>query len=346
VIHFEYMKKVITIAILLLVPVGVFAAAPKAPILGEAQIISPTAVRWHFTNRDSKAVAFELWNVITRSVISKIDNAKATYIDETNIVPADPDMTCGRYIAAVNAAGERSFGQVRTYPCVRTPPAAPPAPKVEIMDKQIIKVTASSGANDPATAIGILETQRGAWVSPENMFVADPELLTAGGWGTDMGTTLIGLRPNSSYSFVAVAQSVTGEVSKYSPPTVFRMPAEKGDAFAPSLASIGEATGLLGKSLIQTFVTYVQTPTIAGIVNGKAVTVTLDDRPYLAKLTGTGEVKNFSFTPSFKIGTGYHYIRLGAQRDGSVAWSPTIEFKVLTTNNKIPRKVPNINLQI
>ena len=220
-IHFGYMNKIVMIAILLLAPAGVLAAVPKIPILGEAQIISPTAVRWHFTNRDPKAAAFELWNVITRSMISRIANPKATYIDETNIVPADPDMTCGRYIVAVNAKGERSFGQVRTYPCVRTPPVAPPAPKVEIMDKQIIKVTASSGANDPATAIGILETQRDAWVSPENMFVADPELLTLGGWGTDIGTTLIGLRPNSNYSFVAVAQSVTGEVSKYSAPTVF-----------------------------------------------------------------------------------------------------------------------------
>jgi hypothetical protein len=322
------MKKIIVIAILLLLPMGTLAAVPRAPILGEAQIISPTAIRWHFTSRDPKAVAFELWDVLSRSVISKIDNPKATYIDETNIVPADPDMTCGRYVVAVNANGERSFGQVRTYPCVRTPPVAPPAPKVEIISKQIIKVTASSGANDPATAIGILETQRGEWVSPENMFVADPELLTSGGWGTDMGTTLIGLRPNSSYSFVAIAQSVTGEVSKWSTPTIFRMPAEKGDPFAPSLAQIGESVGLLGKSLIQTFTTKSQRPTIAGIVNGKAVTVTLDDRPYLAKLTGTGKVKSFSFTPSFKIGTGYHYIRLGAQRDGSVAWGPTIEFVV------------------
>jgi len=322
------MKKIIAIAVLLLAPVGSFAAVPKAPILGEAQIISSTAIRWHFTNRDPRAVAFELWNVLSRSVVSKIDNPKATYIDENNIVPADPDMTCGRYIVAVTAKGERSFGQVRTYPCVRTPPVVPPAPKVEIMDKQIIKVTASSGANDPATSIGILETQRGAWVSPSEMFVANPELLTPGGWGTDMGTTLIGLRPNSSYSFVAVAQSVTGEVSKFSLPTVFRMPAEKGDAFAPSLAQIGESTGLLGKSLIQTFVTYGQTPTIAGLVNGSAVTVTLDDRPYQAKLAGAGEVKNFSFTPSFKIGTGYHYLRLGAQREGTVAWGPTIEFLV------------------
>jgi hypothetical protein len=327
------MKKIVMIAILLLAPAGAFAAIPKAPVLGEAQIISPTAVRWHFTNRDPKAVTFELWNVITRSVVKKIDNPKATYIDETNVVPADPDMTCGRYVVAVNAAGERSFGQVRTYPCVRTPPVAPPAPKVEIVDKQIIKVTASSGANDPATAIGIYETQRGAWLSPENMFAANPELLTPGGWGSDMGTTLIGLRPNSSYSFVAVAQSVTGEVSKYSAPTVFRMPIEKGDPFAPSLGRIGENVGLFGKPLDQTLTTKNQQPIIAGIVNGKAVTVTLDDRAYQATLTGAGEVKNFSFTPSFKIGTDYHYIRLGALRDGTVAWSPTIEFKVLTTNN-------------
>jgi hypothetical protein len=121
---------------------------------------------------------------------------------------------------------------------------------------------------------------------------------------------------------------VTGQVSKYSAPTVFRMPIEKGDPFAPSLASIGEASGLFGKSLVQTFATKSQTPTIAGIAAGSAVTVTLDDRPYQAKLAGAGEVKSFSFTPSFKIGTGYHYIRLGVQRDGLVAWSPTIEFVV------------------
>lgn len=322
------MKKIIAIAVLLIAPASAFAAVPKAPVLGHGQIISPTHIRWHFKNVDKNAVAFELWDVLGRRVVSRVDNAKASYIDETNIVPADPDMACGRYVVAVNAKGERSFGQVLTYPCVRTPPVAPPAPKVEILDKNILKVTASSGANDPATAIGILEKQRGVWVSPGSMFVAEPELLTVGGWGTDIGTALIGLRPNSSYSFVAVAQSVTGEVSKYSSPANFRMPAEKGDPFAPSLGQIGESTGLLGKTLIQTFITKKQMPTIAGIVNGSAVTVTLDDRPYLATVSGAGEVKSFSFAPSFKIGTGYHYLRLGAHRNGAVAWSPTIEFLV------------------
>jgi hypothetical protein len=173
------------------------------------------------------------------------------------------------------------------------------------------------------------------------MFVAEPELLTPGGWGADMGTKLIGLRPNSSYSFVSIARSVTGEVSKWSKPTVFRMPAEKGDAFAPSLARIGEAAGLLGKPLDQTLNTKNQRPVIAGIVNGNAVTVTLDDRPYLATLSGNGEVKSFSFTPPKNIGTGYHYVRLGAHRNGTVAWTPTIEFMIpenhkLTTNNQDP----------
>ena len=323
------MKKIIAAMVFLIAPMGATATPPpKAPLLGGAQVVSPTVVRWHFTNRDPRAVAFELWSVLTRSVISKTDDPKASFIDEMNIIPADPDMTCGRYVVAVNAAGQRSFGQIRTYPCVRTPPVAPPAPKVEIVDRQIIKVTASSGANDPATAIGIYELQRGAWLSPVNTFVANPELLTPGGWGTDMGTTLIGLRPNSSYSFIAVAQSVTGEVSKYSAPTIFRMPIEKGDPFAPSLASIGEAAGLLGKSLVQTFVTKSRTPRIAGIAAGSAVTVTLDDRAYQADLAGAGEVKSFSFMPPFKIGTGYHYIRLGVQRDGTMAWSPTIEFVV------------------
>jgi hypothetical protein len=325
---FGCMKKIVIVALLLMAPIGAAAATPKAPVLGRPEIISPTQIRWHFKNVDKKAVAFELWDVLGRRVISKVENAKASYIDETNIVPADPDMACGRYVVAVNAKGERSFGQVFTYPCVRTPPVVPPKPKVEITDNQIIKVTASSGANDPATAIGIYEANRGAWVSPASMFTAEAEMLTPGGWGTDMGTTLIGLRPNSSYTFVARAQSVTGELTKWSGSTVFRMPSEQGDAFAPSLGQIGEATGLYGKSLLQTFVTKKQMPIIAGIVNGSAVTVTLDDHPYLAAVSGTGEVKNFSFTPSAKIGEGYHYLRFGAHRNGTMAWSSTIEFLV------------------
>jgi len=212
---------------------------------------------------------------------------------------------------------------------VRTPPVAPPTPKVEIIDKNIIKITASSGANDPATAVGIVEANRGNWVSPTSMFVAFPELLTPGEWGADMGTTLIGLRANSSYSFYAVAQSVTGAVSPHSAMVSFRMPAENGDAFAPSLASIGEARGLFGQSLLQTFTTKSQRPAITGIFKGSAVTVTLDDRPYLAQVSGSGEIKSFSFTPPSKIGTGYHYLRLGSHRDGEVAWTPTIEFVVL-----------------
>jgi hypothetical protein len=303
-------------------------AAPRSPLLLAPKIMSPTEIRWRFQNREPKAVAFELWDTIGRRMISRLDDPKASYIAETNVVPADPDMACGRYVVAVTADGRRSYGPVMTYPCVRTPPVAPPAPKVEIIDKNIIKITASSGANDPATGIGILEANRVNWVSPSSMFVAYPEILTPGEWGSDMGTMLIGLRPNSSYVFYAVARSVTGEVSPRSSAVSFRMPAEKGDAFAPSLASIGESRGLLGKPLTQTFATKSQTPVIAGIFKGSAVTVTLDDRPYLAQVSGSGEIKSFSFTPPFKIGTGYHYIRLGAQRNGSVAWSPTVEFVV------------------
>jgi hypothetical protein len=326
IIH-KLMKRLLA-AIIIASPTTAVATVPKQPTLFPPQIVSPTEIRWRFKNNDPRAVAFELWSTISRSKISAVDNPQATYIAETNIVPADPDMACGRYIVAVDKTGKRSFGQKLTYPCVRTPPVPPTPPKVQILDKNIIKVTADSGANDPATSLGIYESQRGVWVSPANMFVANPELLTPGAWGADLGTTLIGLRPNSSYTFLSQAQSVTGETTKFSMSTTFRMPAEKGDPFAPSLARLGEATGLLGQSLIQTFVTKSQRPTIAGIANAKAVTVTLDDRPYLAEITGTGEVKNFSFTPSFKIGAGYHYLRLGAQRDGTVAWSPTIEFRV------------------
>lgn len=321
------MKRLLA-AIIIISPLSASAAVPKAPTLLPPQIVSPTEIRWPFKNNEPKAVAFELWDVLGRRMISQVVNPKASYIAETNIVPADPDMACGRYIVAVDDKGGRSFGQVMTYPCVRTPPVAPPVPNVEIIDSKIINVTASSGANDPATAIGIYETQRRNWISPANMFVAEPEMLTPGGWGTDMGSKLIGLRPNSSYTFVARAQSVTGEISKWSEKIFFRMPAEAGDAFAPSLSQIGESTGLLGKSLIQTFATKKQMPTIAGIVNGNAVTVTLDDRPYLAEVKGEGTVKSFSFTPSAKIGEGYHYLRLGAHRNGVIAWTPTIEFLV------------------
>jgi hypothetical protein len=323
------MKKLVLIALLLLSPLIAFAAEPKAPVLGKPEVVSSNIVRWHFKNVDKKAVAFELWNTISRTVLLRVDDPKATYIDETNIVPADPDMACGRYIVAVNAAGERSFGQVMTYPCVRTPPAVPPAPLIDVIDDKIIKVTVSSGANDPATSIGVYDFKHGAWLSPEHIFVAKTFMKPVGQWGADMGALLIGLRQNSSYELRSAARSVTGEISKWSDPVVVRMPAEKGDAFAPSLAAIGERTGLFGQTLLQTFTTNKQKPTVAGIVNGSGVTITLDDRPYQAEVKGDGEVKSFSFTPSAKLGAGFHYLRLGAIRAGSVAWTPTIEFEVL-----------------
>ncbi len=322
------MKWALFLVATLISPAAVFAAPLKAPVLGVPKIISPKVIRWNFQNVDKRAVAFELWDVLARKILLRVDNPKARFIDETNVIPADPDMACGRYVVAVDAQGEKSFGQVMTYPCVRTPPVAPTRPVVEIVDKQIIKITASSGANDPATGIGIYEANRGNWVSPDNMFTATPELLTPGEWGADLGTLLIGLRPNSSYTFLTRARSVTGELSPWTAPTTLRMPAENGDAFAPSLASIGETSGLLGKTLLQTFITKREQPAIAGIFSGNAVTVTLDDRPYQAATSGTGAIKNFSFAPPAKIGAGYHYLRLGALRGGSVAWSPTIEFVV------------------
>jgi hypothetical protein len=339
VILFLRMKQLL-IAVLLLFPAVASAAfkvvasseslpvPPKAPVLLAPQIVSSTEIRWRFRNREPKAVAYELWDAIGRQVISRLDDPKAAYIAETNIVPADPDMACGRYIVAVTADDRRSYGQISTYPCVRTPPVAPPPPKVEIIDKNIIKITISPGTNDPAVAIGVLELNRGAWVSPSSMFIAHPEMLTSGQWGTDMGTMIIGLRSNSSYTFRAVVRSVTGEVSPYSAPISIRMPAEKGEAFAPSLDRIGESGGLFGMSINQTPKTKNQRPVIAGIVNGTGVTVTLDDRPYLAKISGNGEIKNFTFAPESNIGSGYHYLRLGAHRDGTVAWTPTIEFVV------------------
>jgi hypothetical protein len=80
--------------------------------------------------------------------------------------------------------------------------------------------------------------------------------------------------------------------------------------------------------LLQTFSVKNRRPNITGIANGLAVTVTLDDRPYLARVSGAGDVKAFSFTPPSGIGEGYHYLRLGAHRDGTIAWTPTIEFVV------------------
>ncbi len=333
------MKKLALIALLILSPWIAFAAEPKTPVLGKPEIVSSNIIRWHFKNADKKAVAFELWNTISRTMLLRVDDPKAKYIDETNIVPADPDMACGRYVVAVNKEGERSFGQVMTYPCVRTPPAVPPAPQIDVIDGKIIKVTVSAGANDPAASIGVYDFKHGAWLSPEHIFVAETFMKPVGQWGADMGALLIGLRQNSSYELRSRARSVTGELSKWSDPVVVRMPAEKGDAFAPSLSQIGENTGLFGKSLNQTFITSAkggsasggkfQKPVIAGIVNGSGVTVTLDDRPYQAIVKGDGAVKSFSFAPPEKLAPGFHYLRLGAIRDGAVAWSPTIEFEVL-----------------
>jgi hypothetical protein len=321
------MKKIVLIATLLMIPTMVFAATPKTPVLGNAEVVNPTEIKWHFTNRAKDAVAFELWNVLSRSMLIRVDDPKAAFIDEKNIVPADPDQTCGRYIVAVNGKGERSFAQKETYPCVRTPPVVPPPPKVEIKDNNIIKVTVDPGANDPATAIGVYEARRGVWLSPENLFVAEPFMEPVGNWGADMGSTLAGLRPNSSYLFYSRARSVTGELSKFSAPVMIRMPAEPADAGAPVLDRIGETGNLRGEKLEQTFVTKSSAPVIAGLFRGDAVTVDLDDRPHAANISGGEGVKNFSFAPG-TIGSGFHYLRLGALSAGAVHWTPTIEFYI------------------
>jgi hypothetical protein len=329
-IGYDFVMKIIIIAIFfvsLLIAVPAFAATPKTPVLGKAEIVSPTEIKWHFESRDKTAIAFELWNVITRNVVLKVDDPKATFIDEKNVVPADPDMACGRYVVAVNAEGERSFAQILTYPCVRTPPVAPPPPVIETKDNKIIKVNVSSGANDPATSIGVYEAKRGVWLSPENLFVADPFMEPVGNWGADMGSLLIGLRPNSSYMFYSRARSVTGELSKLSTPVAVRMPMEAADANAPVLDRIGELNNLRKQNFEQTFVTKSAAPVIAGFFRGSGVTVDLDDRPHQATVAGSGEVKSFSFAPG-KIGSGFHYLRLGAVSEGAVYWTPTVEFYI------------------
>ena len=327
------MKRIVIGLVVLLAPGLALAAAPKTPLLGNAEVVSSTEIRWHFTNRDKNAIAFELWNVLSRSVVSRVNDPKATFIEEDKIVPADPDQTCGRYVVAVNAGGERSFAPVETYPCVRTPPVIPPPPKIEVKENRTIKVTVDPGANDPATAIGIYEAERGVWLSPENLFVADPFMEPVGNWGADMGSTLIGLRPNSSYTFYSRARSVTGELSKFSTPVRIRMPAEPADAAAPILDRIGELKNLRGEKFDQTFVTKAAAPVIAGLYRGDSVTVDLDDRPYPAAISGAGEVKSFSYAPG-KIGSGFHYLRLGAASNGWVSWTPTIEFYVQDKTKK------------
>jgi hypothetical protein len=327
---YDFVMKIISIAIFfitLFFAVPALAATPKTPVLGKVEIASSTEIKWHFQNRDKTAVAFELWNVISRSVVLKVDDPKATFIDEKNIVPADPDQACGRYVVAVNAAGERSFAPILTYPCVRTPPTAPPPPAIEIKDDKIIKVTVSPGANDPATSIGVYEAKRGVWLSPENLFVADPFMEPVGNWGADMGSLLIGLRPNSSYVFYSRARSVTGELSKLSTPVAIRMPMEAADPGAPVLDRIGELNNLRKQNFDQTFVTKSVAPVIAGFFRGSGVTVDLDDRPHEATTAGSGEIKSFSFAPS-NIGSGFHYLRLGAVFGGAVYWTPTVEFYI------------------
>jgi hypothetical protein len=322
------MKQLIIILFFLFAPAVVLAAPPKAPLLGKAEIVSSTHIRWHFKNVDAAVVGFELWDAIARRVIMSVQNSKAAFIDEKNIVPADPDMACGRYVAAVNKNGERSFGPVLTYPCVRTPPVPPPAPVIEQVKEKVINITVRPGDNDPAVALGIYEANRGVWVSPENLFVAAPYFKSVGEWGSDWGSLLIGIRPGSSYEFRAIARSVTGELSAWSQPSFYRLPAESGEPYAPLVDVLGENIGLANKNSATTFRTKSEQPLIAGIFSGTAVTVTLDDRPYLALVKGDGAVKNFSFIPAFKIGTGYHYLRVGAHRSGMVAWGPTIEFAV------------------
>jgi len=322
------MKKIVALCALV-VPLVSHAAPPRAPILGTPEVKGPAQIRWHFRSTDQSAVAFELRDELARSALRRVDDPAATFIDETNVVPADPDMACARYVVAMNAAGERSFGQPITYGCVRTPPVPPPLPKIDILDGRLARIVISNGANDPAVGLGIYEAVRGVWVSPEHLFVADPLYRTVGEWNAGDGVLLIGLRPNASYAFAAQARSVTGERSAFTPTVAVRTPAEAGDPGAPTLDRIGPLGPLRASPLTQTFTMRDRRPVIAGLVATRAtVAITLDDRPYPAVVApSAGPVASFTFVPPF-LAPGIHTLRLGAARDGGTAWTPTIEFRV------------------
>ncbi len=321
--------KHVVIVLSVLFPLSALAVPPSAPILLAPEVKSSTHIRWHFRNSDPSAVSYELRDELGRRTLQRVDNPRATYIDETNVIPADPDMACARYVVAINKNGEQSFGQKLTYPCVRTPPVIVPQPTAEIVDMHVLKITLTHGANDPAVGLGVYEAERGAWVSPEHLFTATPTFLTIGAWNAVNGVLLIGLRPHTSYTFYAQARSVTGERSKFSAATRVRMPAEPAQPGAPTLDRLGELSNLRTQTLSQTFQIRQTRPVIAGLVAaGALVTIDIDDRPYVATVAPPrGGVSSFDFE-SPKLSTGLHTLRLGAIHNGTAAWTPTIEFRV------------------
>jgi len=323
------MKKLRFLLAILTIPTGAFALPPHAPTLLQPEAIGSRQIRWHFKNTDKTAVAFELWSAIARAELKRVDDPNASYIDETGVIPADPDGYCARYIVAVNKAGLRSFGQPVTYGCMRTPPVTPAAPRVEIVDNKIIRITVDQGDNDPATGVGVYEAEHDSWVSPEHLFQANSIYPTFGEWNANDGILLIGLRPNTGYTFFLQARSVTGEVSKFAAPVHVRMPAEAADLGAPKLDRIGEQGNLRNEPLTQTFVTKQRAPAIAGLVSaGSLVTIDLDDRPFQATVApAVGSLASFVFRPS-KLAKGLHTLRLGAVSGGATAWTPTIEFRI------------------
>jgi hypothetical protein len=274
-------------------------------------------------------VAFELRDELGRRAIKRINDPNASSIDETNVVPADPDGFCARYVVAINAAGESSFGQTLTYPCVRTPPVTPPTPKVEVLDKNIVKITVDAGINDPATGLGVYELEHDSWVSPTHLFTANPTYPTIGEWNAADGVELIGLRPNTGYAFALRARSMTGALSKFTPLVRIRTFAETSDPGAPILDRIGSLGNLRSRSILQTFVVKDKAPVIAGLVtSGALVAIDLDDRPFQATVVpGAGALSSFYLKPG-RLSKGLHTVRLGALKDGATIWTPTIEFRV------------------
>ncbi|MFH1820667.1 MAG: hypothetical protein ABH805_02035 [Candidatus Nealsonbacteria bacterium] len=77
--------------------------APVAPLPGTPEILSSTAIRWHFTDLSNNEFGFKILDGNLKTIV-KQEEANLTYLDETGLLPST--AYSGRRVVTFNDRGE------------------------------------------------------------------------------------------------------------------------------------------------------------------------------------------------------------------------------------------------
>ncbi len=187
---------------------------PSAPTIGTATILSPTSIRWGFTDTASNETGFKV-HTTTGTTTATCPTPNLTYCSETGLTP---NTSYTRKVVAYNASGESPHSATVTK---ITTAAVPPAPLVTNRLATSVQIQVLGGTNPAATTLAVYKEAGptcdgvgGTYVAANGSDNAQTAIWqTAATWGT---VTVTGLIAENQYSFCAKARNADGIETAFS----------------------------------------------------------------------------------------------------------------------------------